>query len=212
MAEVAACGCKVGRNAEEYGLEALDAELERRRANGASLRTLATAVNQRVLAAAIEAETADRPIDEVFGAVAGERAIEAVYEALTDEDAPERRARVETRLKQHGIDVAAVRSDWVTHPTVRTHLSDCLGIDTSREPTITAADAIDTVEWARARAAGVVGRTFERLGNAGLVSTGELDVSVTLQLTCEECGRTYRPRRLLEAGSCACHVDEPESS
>lgn len=210
MADGAAadCGCKVGRVADGRGLDGLDDELVRRREDGASLRDLADAVNRRVLEAALEAAGVDDRGDELFGAVEGERAVEAVYEALAGGTEPARAARVRTRLEQHGVDVDALEDDWVTHPTVRRHLRECLGVDTAREPTITVEDAVDTVEWARARAAGVVERTFERLGATDLVRTGDLDVTVALQLTCEDCGNTYRPRELLDRGGCACEVDD----
>lgn len=208
MAERAtvACSCKVGRVAERHGLDTLDEELvRRRREEDASLRALADVVNRRVLSAVLAAHGVDGGTNDVFGAISGERAVEALYEALAGDDArPERRARVRTRLEQHGIDVTSVTADWVTHPTVRNHLRDCLGIDTGRGGGITVEDAVDTTEWARARCTGVVARTFERLADADLVRTGELDVSVTIRLTCETCGNTYRPNRLIEAGGCAC--------
>lgn len=209
MAEGAAADgrCKVGRVADRRGLDGLDDELVRRREAGESLRALADAVNRRVLAGALEAAGVDDRGDELFGALAGERAVEAVYDALAGEAEPARTARVRTRLEQHGVDVDALEDDWVTHPTVRRHLRECLGVDTAREPTITAEDAVDTVEWARARAAGVVERTFERLHAADLVRTSDLDVTVTLQLTCAACGNTYRPRELLDRGGCACEDD-----
>lgn len=210
--EPAPCSCKVGRVADAYGLDTLDEELvERRRDDGASLRALADHVNRRVLAAALEAHPADDGPNDVYGAVSGDRAVEAIYGALAGDDArPERTARVRTRLEQRGIDVSAVTDDWVTHPTVRHHLRDCLGIDTGRGGEITREDAVDTTEWARARCAAVVGRTFERLAGAGLVHTGDLDVSVTIRLTCPDCGDTYRPSGLIEAGGCSCGTaDEP---
>lgn len=201
--EADGCSCKVGRVADRHGLSALDDELRRRREDGASLRALADHVNRRVLAAALDGR-AERA-DEVYGAVSGEEAVELVYDALAGDDAPpERTARVRTRLEQRGVDVDAVTDDWVTHPTVRGHLRECLGLDTGRGGTVDLDDAIDTIEWARARSARVVGRTFERLDDADLVTTGDLDVSATFQLTCSTCGETYRPSRLLDRGGCAC--------
>lgn len=197
--------------AERRGLDGLDDTLvRRRREDDASLRALADVVNRRVLSAAMAAADLD-DADDLFGAVSGERAVETLYDALAGADAePERTARVRTRLVQRGVDVAAVEDDWVTHPTVGRHLRECLDIDTSRESAITAADAVDTVEWARARAAGVVARTFERLERATVVRVGDLDVSVTVQLTCSTCGNTYRPRELLEGGGCACADAGPD--
>lgn len=206
--ESGACSCKVGRVADRHGVSGLDDELRRRREDGASLRALADHVNRRVLAASLDDET-DGLVDAVYGAVSGEEAVALVYDALAGDDvAPERTARVRTRLEQRGVDVDAVMDDWVTHPTVRGHLRECLGLDTSRGGTVSHDDAVDTVEWARARSERVVGRTFERLDDAGLVTTGDLDVAATFRLTCADCGETYRPSRLLDRGGCACDRDD----
>lgn len=200
------CSCKVGRVVERRGLAGLDDELRRRRADGASLRALTEVVNRRVLAAALDRVADGAQMDDLFGAVSDDRAVRLVYEALAGDDAgAERRARVRTRLSQRGVDVDAVTDDWVTHPTVRRHLRECLGVDTGRNGSVTPDDAMDTIEWSRSRSEGVLGRTFERLDDAGLVRTGDLEVSATFQLTCAGCGHTYRPRQLLEEGGCACH-------
>ena len=102
------------------------------------------------------------------------------------------------------MDVEAIKADWVTHPTVRTHLRECLNIDTQRTVTITTDDARNTIEWARARCANVVAQTCTRLRNADIVATGPLDVTVTIQITCTTCGETYRPNQLLTKRECAC--------
>jgi len=203
------CSCKVGRAAGRYGLDRLDDDLlHRRREDDASLRALADYVNRRILGAALDAADLDDGTAGVYGAVTDEEAVSAVYRALAGDDAePERTARVRTRLEQAGVDLDAVTDDWVTHPTVRHHLRECLEVDTSRDSTITPDDAVDTTEWARARCARVVARTFERLDDAGLVTTESRDVSVTIQVTCTACGNSYRPTSLVERGGCACDAD-----
>jgi len=199
------CACKVGRGIERYGLDGLDAELvRRRRESDASLRELADYTNRRILAAALDAASVDLS-DTLYGAVDDEDAVEVLYDTLADDETPtERVARVRTRLVQNGVDVEAVQSDWVTHTTVRSHLRECLEVDTSREASITPDDGRDTIEWARNRCANVVGETLERLRRADLISTGPLDTSVTIQVTCTDCGATYRPGRLLSERACDC--------
>jgi len=202
------CGCKVGRGIERYGLDGLDAELvRRRRESDASLRELADYTNRQMLAAALDAASVDLD-DTLYGAVDDEDAVEVLYDTLADDETPtERVARVRTRLVQNGVDVEAVQSDWVTHTTVRSHLRECLEVDTSREASITPADGRDTIEWARNRCANVVGETLERLRRADLLSTGSLETSVTIQVTCTDCGGTYRPGQLLSEQACDCGGD-----
>ncbi|MFA9418252.1 rod-determining factor RdfA [Natrinema sp. HArc-T2] len=205
MVEPAGCSCKIGRNIETYGLEELNADLvEKRREADASLRTLAAHCNRRLLEAALV--TADVDVtDAVFGAVHGDDVVELVYDALSNDDAsPDTAARVRTRLEQQGIDIETIESDWVTHPTVRSHLNECLDIDTSRSGTITVEDARNTIEWARTQCTEIISRTITRLENAGLVTIGTPSVSVTVRITCMDCGERYRPTDLLTERTCAC--------
>ena len=167
-------------------------------------RDLADYVNQRILAAALASAGVD-VTDALFGAVSSDDALTALYEALANTDTPaERQARVRTRLAQLGVDVETVEANWITHPTIRTHLRDCLGITTRRTATVTPDDARDTIEWGRTRCANVIDQTFKRLRNADIVSTGPLEITVTIQLTCTTCGETFRPGQLLTDTECAC--------
>lgn len=206
------CGCKVGRSASRYGLVDLDETLRTRRVErGDSLRDLAAQVNRRILGAAIErADGIDvEEADPLYGALDDREAISTIFEALVDEDAPASRgARVRTRLEQAGVDVPTVEGDFVTHPTVRNHLRRCLDIETSSSSAIDADEATDTVEWARRRCASVVEQTFRRLRSAGVVSTGDLNASVTIRLSCPGCGETYSPAGLLERGRCECRSND----
>lgn len=199
------CSCKVGRNIDQYGLDTLNSELvHRRRDEDASLRDLANYVNQRILASAL-ADAGIDVTDALYGAVSSDDALTTLYETLTTDDTPaEQKARVQTRLAQLGVNVEAIKANWVTHPTVRKHFRSCLDIDTQRTTTITLDDARNTIEWTRTRCANVVAQTCMRLRNANVVSTGPLDVTVTIQITCTTCGETYRPSQLLTNRECAC--------
>jgi hypothetical protein len=44
-----ACGCKIGRNAEQYGTGSPNEQLLERRSDGVSLRTLENVVNEALL-------------------------------------------------------------------------------------------------------------------------------------------------------------------
>lgn len=210
MTDALACDCKVGRAAERYGLDDLDAALLARHDDGASLRDLADYVNRRVLRAAIE--RADGELLEegepLFGALDDDEVVETVYAALADDDvAAERRARVRTRLSQASVDVDAAEAHWVTHPTVRAHLRECLEVDTSSTPALSTEEGLDTVEWAVARCTGVVEQTLRRLRSAGRLAVTEPEIDVSVRVTCAACGSTYAPAELLSAGRCDCPAD-----
>ncbi|WP_181684845.1 rod-determining factor RdfA [Halorhabdus salina] len=199
------CSCKVGRVAERYDLIALDADVQDRHDAGASLRELATVVNKQMLRTAVE-----RAGGDASTLVSSEQGVDALFDVLNggEETTETERVRVKTRLEQAGVDIETVTDDWISHATIKNHLNDCLSVDTSREPSITESDAINTVEWARARSENVVAETIQRLQNAGLLEIDAPATSVTVRITCEDCGRSYSVRDLLDAEGCACMDDE----
>lgn len=207
MAESDSYSCKVGRVADRYDLANIDGDLPSRYADDASLRDLEALVNKRILRTAIE--RADGGTSTLAGS---DRGVDALYEVLrTDKNAsPAERARVRTRLEQAGIDVDAVTDDWVSHATVRTHLNDCLAMDTSREASLTPEEAISTVEWTRSRSERIVSETVQRLRTADVAEVTEPTVSVSVRITCEVCGRSYTIQDLLDEGGCACHDENSQ--
>lgn len=188
------CSCKVGRTAEKYGLGGLDEDLVRAREADASLRDLEQVVNEAVLEAAI------RSVDvEVIGS------IESILTALTDEETSAgKRSEVRSRLASAGVDAESLESDFVSYQTVRTHLRDCLDIDTSGRGEFTVDDARGTIEWSRTRNVAVIERTLERLRGHGELAAGPLEVSDLVRVTCAGCGSSYPIEDLLARGGCEC--------
>jgi hypothetical protein len=202
------CSCKVGRASGKYAIDNMNEKLHSRRMNqGMSLRDLADYFNQQVLNRAIERTGADLA-DVAYGAVSPDDAVARVYESLTSETiSADREARVRTRLEQRGVDVNDIESDWVTHPTMRSHLNECLGIETSRSSEIGREDSRDTIEWARTRCTKIVHQTVSRLISAGVVTVSDHHVSVSINISCSDCGQTYRLSELLTEQSCSCYDD-----
>lgn len=190
----AACSCKVGRSAATYGLADIDEELRRRRADGASLRDLEQFVNEAVLERAIR-----RAGIEVVGS------IESLLETLTADDVSAgERTEVRERLAASGIDLAALEGDLVSYQTVRTHLRQCLDIDTGTQGGLTLEEGHGTIEWSRSRNTAVIERTLDRLRRHGELQTGPVEVSGIVRVTCSDCGATYPIERLVERGGCEC--------
>lgn len=197
------CTCKVGRVADRYDLDELDEQLRHNHEEGVSLRKLTRRLNKRILGAAIE------DAGDISTLLASDRGIDTLYDALREkgETQSTEAIRVRTRLEQSGLDVDSVTADWVSHATIKTHLNECLDIDTSRDPSITTEDAINTIEWSRSRSESVVSETIERLRNADQLDVEDPTTTVTIRISCDSCGRSYTVRSLLEDGGCACKPD-----
>lgn len=200
------CRCKIGRTIATYRLDDLEEDLVRRRHDGTSLRDLALYVNYRILETAIESASGSVLDDGgLFGALDRQEAIATIYEALQgDGVAPDRRARVRTRLEQDGVDLDRLEDAWVTHTTVRRHLRECEDVDTSSEPTVDSESATTTIEWARSRCTAIVDRTLERLASADDLGIASPEVSVSIRVTCTACGATFEPGQLISRGHCDC--------
>jgi hypothetical protein len=189
------CGCKVDRKAEEYGLTDLDEELyHRHQERGASLRDLESYVNMRMLDRVLE----DTDIVLLDG-------VESVYHILAGDDVSEgKRAEIRSRLEQAGIDVDKLESDFVTYQTVRKHLREALDVDTGARKTLDASDADTRIRRLQSRSEAVIAETLEQLRRGEKLKTGKLDLVMSVRVTCENCGNSYRLRELLDSGRCRC--------
>lgn len=186
--------CKVGKQIEQYNLSTLNVELRQRRRERASLRSLAAFVNRQILDSALAG--IDMPVDSDVG---------TLHRILTEEGSSAgRRGEIRSQLNRAGADVDALEGDLVSHETVREHLRNCLDIDTSRDPQIDIGKARGTIEWARSQSEGIVENTLSRLVNAGEIDGGNVEVTQSLRVSCENCGRSYRVHEFLHNGGCDC--------
>ncbi|ELY72029.1 rod-determining factor RdfA [Natrinema pallidum] len=187
--------CKVGRTITSYDLFDFNAELQRRRTTGSSLRGLAEFTNTRVVERALEEASVD-----LIGDPAD------IYETLTaDEIRPSQRKGLESKLRQQDVDVEQLRSDFVSHQTIKTHLNECLEIDTSRASTVDFERERGTIEWSQARCEKVITQSIDRLQQANELQTGSLHITQTVRVTCADCNRTYKLNDLLEEQTCDCY-------
>lgn len=200
-----ACGCKVGRVADRYDLDDLDGQLvERWRGDGTdrhSLRQLEAYVDRRILRAAME-RAGDDPLP---GEVAN------VHRLLVDDDVSAG-VRVETRrrLEYQGVDVEAVSADFVSHQSIHTHLTGCLGVSHEAEPTgdDRVEGTLGTVQALRSRLEAVGSGSLRQLRDAGVISLDGFEVLADVSVVCHECGRSYGVEALLERGGCECQDDD----
>lgn len=195
--------CKLGRAIDERDLDGLDAELVSAWTGGGagkSLRELAADVNTRLVRAAMTA-AADTPLD-------GEPA--NVYRLLTDDDVS-RGVTVDTRnrLDARGVDVPALEASFVSHQTVHTHLTDCLGAsaDTAESQDELAERERRRVRTLQSRAEAVTRDAVERLRDRDDLELADFSVVVDVSVRCHDCGRRHEFGALTEAGGCPCQGD-----
>lgn len=199
-------GGKVGRVIRKYGLDGLGTELEARWTGKGgdqySLRALADRFNQRVLEAALE----DAGVRSLEGDV------ENRYRLLTDDDVSagmHQQARRE--LERAGVDVDALESDFVSHQSIYTYLTDHRGVShpssAEPDPERRIEREIDKINALASRTRAVTTDSVERLASAGLIDEGDTSVFVDVRVTCEVCGSVSSASSFLESGGCSCRND-----
>lgn len=193
--------CKVGRVLLAYGLENLDAELERRWTSqgteSSSLRELQNDVNRSL----IRKELATAGISPIEGEV------ENLQRLLTSSEVSEsRRIEARRRLESEGVDVDQLVTDFVSHQTVYNHLRGCRGVSPSDDQSDEErrSSAKSTIFGLQNRTELVTEQTLSQLASSGLLTPEQFDVIVDIQAICENCGRSHDVGTLLETGGCQC--------
>jgi hypothetical protein len=198
------CECKVGRGVAAFDVDAVDEELVSRWCgvgrDRQSLRELATYFNQRLLAAALES-SGEQPLD-------GEAA--NLYRLLTDDDVSTGvRTQTRRRLLAAGVPVEDVEAQFVSHQTLHTHLTECLGV--TREPSdVVPAERRSTdrdrIRALQSRTEVVTRDAIDRLADADALAVEDVDVFVDVTVLCADCGAQYEVGTLLEQGGCECQL------
>ena len=191
---------KVARNIEAYGLAGLGATLAEywtRSEDRYSLRDLATFFNKRLL----ESKLTDAGLSPTA------TQLDHYYAVLADGDVSRGEA-IKTRrdLERNGVDVEAIRDDFVSHQSMHTYLRSEQGssFDGSDDPVENRAK---TLKRLQNRVTAVAEHTLDTLSNTGRIDVGDPDVYVDVRVYCARCG-TERPiLDVLEAGGCDCDPD-----
>jgi len=193
---------KVERVIDEYDLESWGDRLEAKWVGDGtertSLRDLAAEFNRAVLRAAVR---------DAGGSMV-ESDIETLYRTLTDDDVSRSETvRKRRELERTGVDIDAVSSDFVTHQTIYTYLTNV------RDASLPEADTEDrlerkteTVQRLAGRTQVVTESTLEELGNAGEIADRDYEVFVDVRTICGNCGADYPIATLLDQGGCDCEI------
>lgn len=188
---------KVARLLQEYDIEDLGAELERRWTadeDRQSLRELAAYFNQRILERALEAADV-RPLD-------GE--VENIYRLLTDDSSGADRTRIRRRLERDGLDVDAIEKDFVTYQAIRTYLKKHRGAEYTPDETDPVEREITNIQQLRGRVDSVTEGKLEQLRASGNLELGTFRTLVDVRVVCEDCNTQFSAIELLERGHCNC--------
>ncbi|MDS0474856.1 rod-determining factor RdfA [Natrinema sp. 1APR25-10V2] len=194
---------KVERVIDEYGLEEwgdrLEAEWTGDGTDRTSLRDLATQFNQAVLRAAVR-DAGESVLDTD---------IESLYRTLADDDVSRSDAvRKRRELERSGVDIDAVRSDFVTHQTIYTYLTNVRDASLPEEDTEGRVDRKkETVQRLAGRTQVVTESTLSELSNAGEITDRNYEVFVDVRTICGNCGADYPIAELLDQGGCDCDGD-----
>ncbi|WP_265112068.1 rod-determining factor RdfA [Halosolutus halophilus] len=189
---------KVSRLIDKYDLGNLGEELEHMwTAEGnerRSLRQLSTLFNKRLLRSAIE--------DSEFETVSGE--LDSIYQQIQGEKgSPADQTRTRRQLERDGVVVESVESDFVTYQAIRSYLKKERNAE--YEP---ADDPIErdktSIQQLRNRTAAVTETKLEGLDKADQIELGPHQVTVDINVFCENCGRQFDVTEILDQKGCGC--------
>jgi hypothetical protein len=194
---------KVSRLIDEYELDGIGTELEQQwtaEEDRQSLRDLADYFNQHLLQHALEAAN----IQHLDGEV------ENTYRLLTDDDISSAEStRVQRRLERDGVDVDALKSDFVTYQAIRTYLKDHRGAEYTPAETDPLKREKTNVQKLRGRMVSVTEGKLEQLRNSGALTLGDFRTIAEIQVICEDCNTQYDALELLDRGGCECSEEAP---
>lgn len=205
MAEGPANRYKVGRLIEQYDLEDIGTELEKRwtrEEDRQSLRDLATFFNRRLLRAALDSEDVDPMIGE----------FDTIFRGLQGAEDMSRgeREQVRTQLEQQGIDVEELTSDFITYQAMRTYLREARGAEPpadTQDPQEHRTAKRGVVQRLASRLTDVTEASLNELTNADHLTLGDFEVIVTVRVYCTECETRTTVTDLLATRGCQCDTE-----
>ena len=190
---------KVARIIDREGLAALGDELVAHwtaEENRLSLRELADYFNERLLRSRLD----DQQVETLAGEVGN------LYALLTDDDVTSgTRIQAENRLREHGVDVDALRSDFVTRQSIHTYLTKHREATYDGPATEDVVDRrLDELQRLASRQRAVTEQTLSTLADTERLGIGEFQVVVSTRVQCVDCGRQFEVGELLDRGACDC--------
>lgn len=189
---------KVGRLIDSYELGEYGEELERMwTAEGKrrrSLRELSDIFNKRILRSAME--------DSEFETISDE--LDGVYQKISGmSGSPADQTRTQRRLKRDGVDVEKIKSDFVTYQAIRSYLKEERNAEYEPDEDPVERDRT-TIQRLRSRTTTVTATKLEGLEKADCIELGTHQVTVDINIFCEDCGRQFDVTEVLDQNGCEC--------
>ncbi|MDB2262093.1 hypothetical protein EXE41_06475 [Halorubrum sp. SD690R] len=190
-------GTKVARLIEKYDLSGRGAELEAAwigdDGERTSLRDLADEFNETILRSVLKENGISLSNFEVTG----------TYEALRHGSGPDE-TRARRRLEREGVNVVELTSDFVTHQSVHTYLTDERNASLPDQSEDAVERRTETIEKLEGRTVVVTEASIESTLPDEELDRVDYDVIVDVQVVCSACGSTYDAGELLRQGGCDC--------
>lgn len=189
---------KVARLIQKYDLGNFGAELERMwTASGderRSLRELSTIFNRRILRSAVEdvdVNTISNDMDDIYLRLQGEKG------TVADQ------TRVRRQLEREGVDVDTLLSDFVTYQAIRTFLKEERDAEYDPDTDPIKRDR-ESLQQLRNRAIRVTETKLKGLDKSDHIELGSPQITVDINVFCEDCGRQFDVTDILDQEGCEC--------
>lgn len=193
-------GTKVSRVIDEYDLSGMGAELEAawtgESGERTSLRDLADEFNETVLRTVLQENGISPSNFELTG----------TYEALQHGSGTDK-TRAQRRLEREGVNVDELTSDFVTHQSIHTYLTNDRNASLPERDDDAVDRRIETINKLKGRTAVVTEASIESILPADELDRVDYDVLVDVQVVCSECGSDYAVSEILRQDGCDCGDD-----
>lgn len=196
---------KVARVIRERGIDAIGDEIvqqwQTEGADGASVRELTESFNKRLLK--------DTLVES--GVIPLEGEVETIYQQLVgNENGSAKSLQVRNRLDTAGIDGDALKQEFVSHQTMYRYLTDVRGVEKQtstptlqqRKESVTA-----SVRKLQNRLSSVVTSNLETLAKRERFHVGDIDVTVSVTVTCQTCQTSKGLFDIIADNGCDCQDD-----
>lgn len=135
--------------------------------------------------------------------------VENTYRLLTGDDVSSgERTQVRRSLEGDGVEVSALKSDFVTHQAIHTYLTEGRGVEKDHNSKNQVDSSRKTINRLKNRLVAVTETILNRLNEKNTLVLGDFDVLVDVTVHCSKCGSHAGVLTVLADGGCDCKGSE----